>query len=355
MSGFVGADVEQLDALAVRLDRQAAAYREIASSSSLALMVATWTGTDIDRVRAEWNRQCKPAILKVAGELSSLAIDVKRQAAHQRATSAATGGRTSARTPFASTTKDLVIAVRDARDKDTVKITEVVGEDGVTRYVVLIDGTHGKLTEADGWLNAHGWGDAVLGGMDKDTRAKLYVEQRLLEAMKHHPKAEIMMVGYSQGGDIAQGIANDHRFNVKEILTIGSPPVMTTDHYGGANVVRLDHNSDEVLNIVEGARVGTVLSTAIPIVGMFTGEAATNSVMTALTSGDTADGSILTFKGGSDSESGGAHDIGHKDEGTYHGHYEYLATSYDESTDPEVVAARERQSVFLKSTPVASK
>jgi hypothetical protein len=365
MTGFVGADVEQLDALAVRLDRQAAAYREIATSSTVALMMAGWTGADIDRVRSEWNRQSKPAILRVAAELASLAVDVRRQEQQQRATSAAYTGN-SRISSYARSTADVVRAVRDARDKDIVQITEVVGDDGVTRYIVTIDGTHGDIDDWRSWMRLHGWNEAVLNAMDLDTFSKVYVEARLREATKDHPDAEIMMIGYSQGGDVAQGIANDAKFNVKEILTIGSPPVMTTNHYGGANIVRLAHNSDEVLNSVQivrdaAARDGMVMGAAagagVPLVGAGVGAvvgaaAQINSIATAMTSGDRSDGSVLTFRGGSAQEAGGAHEIGHADDTAYHGHYEYLATSYDESTEPAVVAARERQAVFFHGRPV---
>lgn len=84
MAGFVGADVEQLAALATTFDRRASAFDQIASSSSSALMVAEWTGADVDRLRSEWNRQARPAIQRVAGELRALAVELRRQAEQQR-------------------------------------------------------------------------------------------------------------------------------------------------------------------------------------------------------------------------------------------------------------------------------
>jgi len=87
MSGFVGADVDQLVALAATFDRRSTAFTQIASASSTSLMVAEWTGADVDRVRSEWNRQARPAILKVAEELRTLAVDLRKQAEQQRETS----------------------------------------------------------------------------------------------------------------------------------------------------------------------------------------------------------------------------------------------------------------------------
>jgi hypothetical protein len=90
MSGFVGADVDQLDALAAAFDRRSAAFTRIAADSSRALTVAEWTGGDVDRVRSEWNRQARPAMLRISTELSELATDLRRQANQQRESS---GGR----------------------------------------------------------------------------------------------------------------------------------------------------------------------------------------------------------------------------------------------------------------------
>ena len=86
---FAGADVEELRALAVRFDRQAARLREIAGSSSAAIMTAQWTGAKIDDVRAEWNRTAKPKVLAVAAAFSGLATDLRRDADEQ---STASGG-----------------------------------------------------------------------------------------------------------------------------------------------------------------------------------------------------------------------------------------------------------------------
>lgn len=64
--------------------------REIASSSSWAIMIAGWTGNRIDQLRERWKRESRPAILQAAEQLENLAADLSRNAAEQR--SAARGG-----------------------------------------------------------------------------------------------------------------------------------------------------------------------------------------------------------------------------------------------------------------------
>ena len=87
MSGFVGADVEQLLALATRLDLQSQKFTEIATSSTAALMVAAWTGANIDHVRDEWKRRSRPAIAASARALAVLAMELRKQAQQQEVAS----------------------------------------------------------------------------------------------------------------------------------------------------------------------------------------------------------------------------------------------------------------------------
>jgi hypothetical protein len=89
---FAGADVEELRALAVRFDRQASRLREIAGSSSAAIMTAQWTGAKIDGVRSEWNRTSKPKILAIATAFAGLATELRRHADQQTETSGGVPG-----------------------------------------------------------------------------------------------------------------------------------------------------------------------------------------------------------------------------------------------------------------------
>jgi surface antigen len=83
MSGFSGADVAQLRALSSRISTQSEKLREIAASSTVALMVAEWTGNDIDAVRSNWRRGSLPTINALAGALREMSAELDKHAAEQ--------------------------------------------------------------------------------------------------------------------------------------------------------------------------------------------------------------------------------------------------------------------------------
>ena len=88
MSGFAGADVDQVEALALRLEKASNRLESITSQASFSLMTAAWTGADIDDVRSNWNGRTKPNLVAAARSLDSLSLDLKRQAEQQRQASA---------------------------------------------------------------------------------------------------------------------------------------------------------------------------------------------------------------------------------------------------------------------------
>jgi surface antigen len=83
VSGFSGADVEQLRALGSRMKVQSAKLREIANSSTFALMAAQWTGNNIDAVRNNWRRQSLPTITGLADALHEMSVQLEKNAADQ--------------------------------------------------------------------------------------------------------------------------------------------------------------------------------------------------------------------------------------------------------------------------------
>lgn len=258
MSGFVGADVDELIVLAKRIELQSHKFSEIAASSTAALMVAEWTGADIDRLRSGWSRRSKPTMLRLSANLAALAFELRKQAEQQRAASTNTGTRNwagagpsdSGGDAAPSTTKGYIETLRGMNSKeDGVRIHRIVGEDGVTRFVVYIAGTD---SAGDGTLSALNNVFAIAG---EDADSRKAIEQKIRDATADCPDAEIMLVGHSQGGMLAQQIADRGEFNVKEVLTYASPVVTDRNNYGGANVVRLTHNADPI-NLVKLAGGG---------------------------------------------------------------------------------------------------
>lgn len=92
MSGFSGADVAQLRALSSRINTQSEKLREIATSSTVALMAAEWTGNDIDAVRSNWRRGSLPTINALAGALREMGAELDKHAAEQERVSGGNSG-----------------------------------------------------------------------------------------------------------------------------------------------------------------------------------------------------------------------------------------------------------------------
>lgn len=84
MSEFVGADVEQLDALAHRLEKASQRLRTLVDQSSTSISMAAWTGTDIDALRSQWNRVSKTQLLTSGTAMGALALALRTQASQQR-------------------------------------------------------------------------------------------------------------------------------------------------------------------------------------------------------------------------------------------------------------------------------
>ncbi|MEO8527522.1 MAG: hypothetical protein ABI435_00420 [Pseudolysinimonas sp.] len=159
MNGFVGADVEQLDALALAFERRATTIAQTVAQASQALLAAEWTGADIDRVRSEWARQARPALLRVSSTMSGIALQLRKDAAQQRETSKAPSPRvapsTSNQNGDGATTETTstgthVRVVTHPDSKTTTTDDALSGIHGTSHGKAGLD--HGKLA-ADGSLH----------------------------------------------------------------------------------------------------------------------------------------------------------------------------------------------------------
>ncbi|MEU3474379.1 hypothetical protein [Rhodococcus sp. NPDC006774] len=172
---------------------------------------------------------------------------LRRNASEQESTSAAATGTTVATgltvcsEPRVSTSS-LYTRIRSDEDKnnDGMTIDKVVGSDGIERYVVYLDGTGGAgdVWNAGNRLSAYANGYKILGINDP------YITERM---SKIPSGAEVMLVGYSQGGIDAQNIAASGKFNVTDVVTFGSPKVPNSDPASrGVNVLQLEAYFDLV-------------------------------------------------------------------------------------------------------------
>ncbi len=346
-SGFSGADVEQLDILASRFEAQAARVREIIVASSALLFVTEWTGGKVDRIRSDWNSSARPSLTALAETLQRSADTLKREVDQQRQ---ASGGGSSRRGnegssgpgsdssvgPGPKSTQDLINGIREMNDKeDAFSIQKVVGPDGVERFIVYISGTG----SASGGLMSPEENVAASFGVSTHTRENL--ERLIAEHIGDQTDAEIMLVGHSQGGMYAEAIAASGQFNVKEVLTVGAPGVPVPNGYGGANVTRLQHNADWVVNGVEGGR------------SVLLGPQGHGLSILGAAGGLDTSGAVETFRAGNPMEGFWNENSNPWDSQSHmlaEGDYNWLADQYDSSTDSSIVAARERQGAFLDGT-----
>lgn len=328
----IGMDAEDVEAAGRSLSVRASEIDAIVGRIDAIVrgVPGVWVGPQADRfVRELWPEQ-RRMLVAARSRIAGLGKAALANAADQRGVSSHEKSESLRRlrlgAPGPSTTEGLLSGIRDMDKVDGFRMQEVVGSDGQTRFIVYIAGTFGAEGGQLGWEeNA-----AASVGLPTDTRD--YIAREMLKRMKDHPDAEVMIVGHSQGGMLAEALASDKRLNVKEVITFGSPPVASLDAYGGANVTRIQHLADPVVGVVGGLR-----NAVIP------GLAGLNPLMQV-----DGDGLVTTFMDGNPFEIGGEFGV----HGLKEGDYNWMAQRYDDSELPWVAAARDRQAVFLNGTVV---
>lgn len=329
------ARAEQIDGIVRSLDRTVKGLSGVWDGKVAKTFVGTW-----------WPEHRK-LLVAARAHIDGLGQSALNNASEQRRVSSSAGagsGSASARGGHIADSTRGVIGefVGDKRKGELVWIDEVIGADGKHRFVVFVNGTLGDISNVDlkNYFQLHGWAWNFDASANRDTVAKWLVEATMRERMGANSQAEVMIVGYSQGGMLAQQIADDRGFKVTEVMTIGSPPVLADHGYGDANITRLAHGGDEVVNGTAGARNWTWAAA----IADASNQVFVRNAVTPLLTGDgsplNGGGEVHTFRVGDD-EPEMVHDVNS-------GHYDWLADRYDESTDPDIVAARERQAQFLR-------
>jgi hypothetical protein len=221
---IAGADIVELRNAASQLEKGA---QNLATSlSHLNHLVSNgtqWRGPDAERFRSAWTSQSVKAISSAVETLQRGSQELRRNADEQDNASAVggasaggTGSASAARAhPAPAGLHGLWNGIHDipkVHDAAGYRVQEVMCEDGKTRYIVYIAGTDA----ADGQSKISNI--AAASGVPDDKQ---------LDALKRliPNGAEVMLVGYSQGGMDAQNIAmqNDNGFKVAQVVTFGSP------------------------------------------------------------------------------------------------------------------------------------
>lgn len=131
-------------------------------------------------------------------------------------------------------------------DSGQVRIEEIVGPDGTTRYIVYVPATTDWSAKSGD--NTTDMTTNVQGMAGNDTVMREMVRQAIADA-GIDPNDEVMLVGYSQGGITAGSLAADPAFladvNVTALMTVGSP---ISDFAIGSDidVLSIEHEQDLV-------------------------------------------------------------------------------------------------------------
>lgn len=215
-----GADPDALRATAAQFVRAAEVLRTVQGSvSGVVSNAAIWRGPDALRFRSEWEARGIASLNAAIGSLNGAAESLRRNAEEQVSASQVTGdsgpaGRHAPDACYDSAPNglhDMWTELTDIpKESSGYRVQKVVDESGQERYIVYIGGTDGSRTQT----LASNIG-AIKGELDSEQVTAL---RRLI------PKdAEVMLVGYSQGGIDAQNIAAADYFNVSQVVTFGSP------------------------------------------------------------------------------------------------------------------------------------
>ena len=108
-------------------------------------------------------------------------------------------------------------------DAATIAIQRFRQKDGSTSWLVTIPGTDGKPKSPFGWPQ-----NAEVMSSSRSVRMNADSTRMVVEAMKKSgikPNDSVVLVGHSQGGIVAAGIASDYskQYNIKHVVTAGSP------------------------------------------------------------------------------------------------------------------------------------
>ena len=179
----IGADPDQLEALAQGLSSASGDLRRSVAGIDAKLQRAGWHGRDADRFRTAWRSRHRRDLIGRADAFGSLASEVRRHAGEQRRASASTGPAspvaTLPPTPTTSTTYavDAGGAIRFLRLDGGVHLTiEELGDERRVTLARELDGG-AELSASQGWA-------AAVGSVEVGQGASAGVEGSLLTSMQ---------------------------------------------------------------------------------------------------------------------------------------------------------------------------
>ncbi len=241
----LGMDAEQVESVGHHLQLRASDLDGLVKriDAIVRSVPGVWVGPVAERFVGQWWPDQRGILVAAVARVRGLGEAVLKNAAEQRDVSkagadASRGGRPSGVGGTAvQSAADRYLLTRSAGD-DGIRIQGVRGADGVVRYVVYIDGT---VPDSFALRSAY---DAIASEVGRPTLTRDYILAAM--AAEIPPGAEVMLVGYSQGGIHAQSIAESKIFNVTDVMTFGSPYYDDGDSVRGYNVARIRDDGDEI-------------------------------------------------------------------------------------------------------------
>lgn len=262
----IGADPDQLRATANQFVQAADRLQEsLKGLNAFISNSAMWRGPDSERFRSEWNGQSVFALNGAINALRTGADILRRNADEQDTASQANGGNGASicavpARPAPSSAAELLDHIENdmtydngerIEDDDGIRIERVVGPDGETRLIVYIKGQD----------TAEGRGlDRSIGVATGLIRDDTNLTEDIDAALRHCPEGkdtEVMLVGLSQGGMDAQNIAASGDYNVKALVTYGSPLIKSD--IPGVHTVHMRAEGDAVPGWGESLSLGRAL------------------------------------------------------------------------------------------------
>ncbi|MCF6378477.1 hypothetical protein L2K70_12770 [Nocardioides KLBMP 9356] len=334
MVAMVGANLEEVRALAAAFDRSAAQLNQTSAKVRNGIQISAWVGPFAVRFRHTWDSEHSVKLRQAANALTAQAKQLRAEADQQerasRAVTGATGVRTGGTTaPRTGTDTRSLLGTSpnpDGGDGDGVRIQKVRGADGVVRVIVHIRGTE-FFGDAQG---KHSVGENVLAAMGQDNATQTMIEEKLERAGVGRDD-HVLFVGYSQGGLHAQNLARSGNYGDAVVITRGSPEV--AGGMGPYDVLRFEVEGDIVVERLAAFDAANGLVRAV---------------------GGGGSGTDLVVRGGAGAEPRSWVDhvgfLGREASihmGASVAFYQQLADDFDRSTSPEARLLQDRIKPFL--------
>ena len=267
-AGMVGADPQALREMARRFDASAHELMGVKGSVQVWVdMTDIWLGLNYHLFKDMWDTNGARTIVDAASIFHRCADVLRANADAQDSTSAADGGSGGGSAsglfgggssgggsagPTSAPPEDTVQLFRrlheqDPESSDGVRIQQVVDPDGTTRFIVYINGT----TQSD--TGSHSGWDALISefGPRSDTYKEI---RRQMLAAGIDSDSEVLYVGYSQGGMLAQHLAASGDFGRGVVVAEASP--RTSADLVGYDLIHINVAGDEV---VTGVMTGGIV------------------------------------------------------------------------------------------------